>query len=188
MLRATITIVLLIGFTGCDDASVRQNSKVMDPSKPGSVAYLDARYGFREVRFGQSPAEIRGLELIERQAEWGKAKYKRETEDRQLGPICLGRVIYVFYENHLYTIQIERTSDDEGMLKLLTEAYGPPTSRRTDGRLYWEGNRVRLLYWGGRVEFIEIGILEQASARFHGAIDQEKREREQQIKDAARGL
>jgi hypothetical protein len=65
-----------------------------DPS-PGSVAYLDFKNGFRDLKFGDPPTE--NMVIVE---DAGESKYYRRTgDDLTIGGARLSSLDYGFYKN-----------------------------------------------------------------------------------------
>ena len=60
----------------------------------GSIEYMDARNGFRDMTFEQSVNEIEGLNSTDSAA--NLRRYVRINEDLNLGNASLVRIVYTF--------------------------------------------------------------------------------------------
>lgn len=111
----------------------------------GSKADLDAKYGFRDVKFESAPFE--GATLVE---DSGTFKcYQRPSDDLKVGNVVLKELVYCYYKDALATVFIstEGYSNSRGFLDVLTAAYGEGyQSNRYIERYYWFGSRVTLSY------------------------------------------
>jgi hypothetical protein len=115
----------------------------------GSVAKLDAKNGFRDVRLLTPLSEFHDLEFVELKN--GMGCFKRRTEDLIVGEATVGSIRYCFYKGRLGSVSVwgagAKTAGD--LLKELRENYGngePFTMRKPDGTgpvgEMWKGERV----------------------------------------------
>ena len=120
------------------------NAQDITKPKPGSLAYLDSRYGFRDLEFEQPIETCKGMALVE---DDGDLKfYTRKDESLELGGAKLKLVEYGFYKGKLanVTVNAEGKTNSVALLSYLEKYYGPGASRRgaprnTTGsaRRYW---------------------------------------------------
>jgi hypothetical protein len=113
----------------------------------GTIEYLDARYGFRNLNFEQSIDSCPGLKLV---SVLGDEKcYVRGDEDLQLGNVKLKEIEYCFYKGKFSDVYVtvEDSLNYYALLRVLKEAYGvgEPSSEYKDKRL-WYGHRVEASY------------------------------------------
>lgn len=109
----------------------------------GTVYYLDARYGFRNLNFEQSIDSCPGMKLVE---EDGDSKYYvRVDEDLRLGNAELKTITYGFYKGKLESVRVkvEGSLNSRALLQVLQEAYGvgEPSDEYKD-KYFWFGKRV----------------------------------------------
>jgi len=89
----------------------------------GSIAYLDARNGFRDMRFGDAPTP--GMTLIE---DGGDTKiYRRASDDLSIGSGRLSFLVYSFYKNRFCEAMLKTRGilDSQALLETFRAAYGP---------------------------------------------------------------
>jgi hypothetical protein len=126
---------------------------------PGSLAYLDWRYGFRDLKFEQSIKTCKSMELIE---DDGDLKfYHRKDDTLELGGANLKLIEYGFYKGKLATIVITAASeaDAAALLKSLETDYGPSRkSPRNNGKLYWFGQKVLVDYMPSPTGPVSVGM------------------------------
>jgi hypothetical protein len=116
----------------------------VEPS-PGSLAYLDFRNGFRDLKFGDPPAA--DMRLVEDHGE--TTYYTRPGDDLRIGNSQLNRIAYGFYRGRFYTalLSTEGLTNSRALLEVLRQAYGRGARpNRFMDRYYWEGSRVVLSY------------------------------------------
>ena len=157
------------------------------PSPPvpmGSIAYLDARNGFRDVTFGSSVSKYPGMVLVERDGDM--KVYKRPKDDLTLGEGRLQSILYFFYKDQLSEVMLETVGlvNSRAALAVLSHAYGPGGQANQFLETYvWPGQRVGLLY-------DENPITKDAIMTFrnHELIAKEGTDKNAKAKKAASGL
>ncbi len=132
-----------------------------DTNQPtaGTLAYLDWRYGFRDLKFEQPLEACRGMALIEDDDDL--KFYNRKGESLELGGAKLKTIEYGFYQGKLATIVMVAAgeADAEPLLKALETDYGTPQkSPRSPGKLYWFGKRVLLDYMPSPTGPVSVGM------------------------------
>jgi hypothetical protein len=126
---------------------------------PSFVHPLDRKDGFRDVHFGQSPANIRGIEAA-RPVYTAQEKdiykiYRRAGEDLQVGETRLQEIRYAFFKDQLTEIHLlwdpkaHLGSALPPIFGFLTNQFGAPSSqsidtKRREFRAVWEAQWVRL--------------------------------------------
>jgi hypothetical protein len=111
----------------------------------GSLAYLDFKNGFRDLQFGDPPAE--DMRLVEDHGD--TTYYTRPRDDLRIGNSQLNRIAYGFYRGRFYTalLSTEGLINSRALLEVLRQAYGRGARpNRFMDRYYWEGARVVLSY------------------------------------------
>jgi hypothetical protein len=125
-------------------AAVRPPSTPANPS-PGSLAYLDARNGFRDLTFGDPPQQ--GMRVVE---DHGDTKYyTRPSDDLTIGGAKIKEISYGFYKGRLYSVLIETEGllNSRALLEVLQQAYGTGSRpNRFMDEYMWDGSRVLLYY------------------------------------------
>ncbi len=117
------------------------------PPQPGSLAYLDARYGFRDLKFEQSITTCKDMALLE---DDGDLKfYTCKNDSLEQGGARLLRIEYGFYKGKLANVTITASDDANAatLLKSWEADYGPGRkSPRNNNKLYWFGQKVLVDY------------------------------------------
>jgi hypothetical protein len=111
----------------------------------GSLAYLDFKNGFRDMKFGDPPAE--DMRLVEDHGD--TTYYTRPRDDLRIGNSQLSKMAYGFYRGRFYTalLSTEGLTNSRALLEVLRQAYGQGARpNRFMQRYYWEGARVTLVY------------------------------------------
>jgi hypothetical protein len=109
----------------------------------GSLKYLDARNGFRDVTFGTPLSQYPDMELAE--DSHGIQTYKRPHENLQIGTIAVQQIGYSFYKNQLYAVIVivKGSLNSSALLETLTHAYGAGTQPNPYMKHYfWAGQIV----------------------------------------------
>ncbi len=114
---------------------------------PGSLAYLDEHYGFRDLKFEQSIATCGGMTLVE---DDGDVKfYARKADHLEMGEAKLTRIEYGFYKGKFanVTVNAQGKTNSVALLKYLEKYYGPGRkSPRGTEKYYWFGQKVLVDY------------------------------------------
>jgi hypothetical protein len=145
---ATIIMLLMlfVGFSEIDAAS----SKRQTGPAPGTLAYLDAKNGFRDLTFGDPPTPE--MDLV---TDAGDLKtYVRPSDDLTLGGAQLQTIGYRFYKDCLYSVAIIAKGYANGVaiLEVLRQAYGKGEQpNQFLDEFLWRGRRVWVLYGRQRV-------------------------------------
>ena len=115
--------------------------------KPGSLDYLDWRYGFRDLKFEQSIESSKDMVLVE---DDGDLKFYTRTNDRlELGGAKLQRIEYGYYKGKFATVTMsaDGEADTAALLKALEADYGPGRkSPRNATKYYWFGQKALVDY------------------------------------------
>jgi hypothetical protein len=115
----------------------------------GSVANLDEKNGFREVRFLTPLTEFNDLEFVELKN--GMGCFKRPKEDLVVGDATVGTIRYCFYKGRLGSVSLwgagAKTAGE--LVQDLRRNYGngePISLRKEDGTgpigEMWKGEKV----------------------------------------------
>jgi hypothetical protein len=128
------------------EAQTRMTSRLDsgDPS-PGSLAYLDFRNGFRDLKFSDSPPQ--GMRVVEDHGD--TTYYTRPSDDLTIGDARIKEMTYGFYKGQLYSVllQTEGLINSHALLEVLRQAYGSGSRpNQFMDRYIWEGSRVVLYY------------------------------------------
>jgi hypothetical protein len=119
---------------------MRLTSSRLEPSL-GSLAYLDFRNGFRDLKFGDLPTQ--DMRIFEDSVE--TRFYRRPSDDLTIGGAKVSEIVYGFYKGRFYAVLISTKGivNSRAMLDVLQQAYG--LGRRPNQFLddyYWEGALV----------------------------------------------
>jgi hypothetical protein len=80
-------------------------------AQSGSVAVLDERYGFRDLKFEQSIKATKDMVLLE---DDGDMKfYTRKGDPLEVGGAKLKKIEYAFYKGKLANITLTAAADDD---------------------------------------------------------------------------
>jgi hypothetical protein len=124
------------------DRQLKEEEEARLKTFVGSIRYLDEKYGFRDVKFGQSPSALENLELVERHPSEPIAVYRRTTDDMTLYGHSLKSLKYYFWDDKLWQVVIEL--DDQvaplgsnpsacqeylDVRQTLIDLYGTPTDK-----------------------------------------------------------
>jgi hypothetical protein len=108
---------------------------------PGSVFYLDAKNGFRDLKFGSAPTKDMELVRVD-----GEARiYQRPHDALEIGDGKCKRILYVFDKNRLHGVSVttEGRNNSRAVRDALYAAYGEPTLPSAyGGRDRWIGSKV----------------------------------------------
>ena len=136
--------------------------------KPGSTAYLDARYGFRDVKFGTTLEDLgfrRGWNCYEEVGAYLAFCSRSDKENLTLGVAELLHIDYIFTpqdklmavmlhisgigpRGNKYGISAEGKRNGAAALAVLKEAYGKGKACGV-GKVCWEGKRAFARYVEG---------------------------------------
>jgi hypothetical protein len=126
---------------------------------PGSLAYLDWRYGFRDLKFEQSIESSKNMVLIE---DDGDLKFYNRRNDRlELGDAKLKLIEYGYYKGKLATVTIVADGEANAapLLKSLETDFGPGRkSPRNVSKYYWFGQRVLTDYMTSATGQASVGM------------------------------
>src|SRR5262249_10341227 len=87
---------------------------------------LDAKFGFRDLRFGTPVAKVSGLKLIEA-GPGGRARYyRRKGDSMKLGDAVLNSITYAFYKGEFSSVALETRGyiNGQAMLGAFEASYG----------------------------------------------------------------
>lgn len=132
--------------SGAAPASASQPPQQAAPA-PGTLANLDAKRGFRDVKLGMSLESITGLSAPSE--EEGMTIYSRASDSLALGSGTLSRIRYGFSSGRLVMITLEASgaANSDAMLEAFQAAYGPGTQRNRFIKSYfWAGESVLMMY------------------------------------------
>jgi len=114
---------------------------------PGTLAYLDWRYGFRDLKFEQAVDVCRDMVPVE---DGGDTKfYSRKNDSLELSGAKLKKIEYGFYKGKLANVTITAADDANAamLLKSWEADYGPGRkSPKNNNKLYWFGKKVLVDY------------------------------------------
>ena len=154
-----VSLILLIGglCPGCvgkgrdADSSPRANARPgefwlasPDPNE-GTIEYLDAKFGFRNLKFGSSVQS--GMELAKEQDHELTKTYVFPGESLDAGGAKLAGIRYVYYSNRLISVIIETEGqrNSRALVEELQAAYGS-TAREGAVVQTWPGELIVLSY------------------------------------------
>jgi len=128
-------------------------------SKAGSLADLDARYGFRDLKFEQPIASCKNMVILE---DGDDMKfYTRKDDVLEQGGTKLKPIEYGFYKGKLacVTLNVAPDADPAPLLKSLEADFGAGRkSPSKPGKFYWFGQKVLMDYWTGGIGRGTVGM------------------------------
>jgi hypothetical protein len=163
---------------------------IPDPSKPvtppvpaqGSLAYLDYKNGFRDLRFGSGPQK----DMIPTEVESDLKIYRRVSDEMTIGGATLDQIRYAYYKNKLIHVLLRTKvyQNSRALLEVLRQAYGRGhRPNQFMERCYWFGAVVSASYDENSLTNDAIILLSNK------ALEQEHRtDRENRAKKGASGL
>jgi hypothetical protein len=115
----------------------------------GSLAELDAKNGFRDLRFRGPVAE--GMKLAETQDYVRTESYVRPGETMRIGRAEVREIRYVYYRGGLTTVVIvaKGSENARALLDELEAAYGPSEMPKQSLVHRWRGKRAVAFYSRG---------------------------------------
>lgn len=120
----------------------------------GSLAYLDAKYGFRDIKFGTAISSLKGMVYLEDNPLYPDVKeYTRPSDKKVFGNIPVKRIVYGFYHGRLWEVGVTGYGPEHNtpLYELLKTAYGlgkPLSTYDTQKRGYsmyectWKSDKV----------------------------------------------
>lgn len=122
--------------------------EVSSPPVPmGSLAYLDARNGFRDATLGSPFSSFKDLQFQEEGS--GMKWYRRPSDNLTMGEATLTGIFYGFYNDHLIhiTLKTDGLGNNRAVLATLEAAYGTPLKpNQFLEKYFWIGKQVGLTY------------------------------------------
>jgi hypothetical protein len=115
------------------------------PLPPGSLAYLDAKNGFRDLTFGDPPTP--DMQLTEESGDF--RTYVRATDDLTIGEAHLQFIAYRFYKNRFgaAVVGTKGYANSVALLEVLRQAYGQGDQpNQFLHQYFWHGSRVWVSY------------------------------------------
>ena len=122
----------------------------------GSLTDLDAKNGFRNVKFGVLRSTFKDLVSTDadpnEKSDW--KNYERRSDSKTLGDIPLDYISYKFYKNYLIQISLQSKGHFEEIFETITQAYGKHSEIKKFTyndfeytEYYWKGAKatIRLL-------------------------------------------
>ena len=142
--------VFLAGFAAAQDST---------NAVPGTLAYLDWRYGFRDLKFEQPVGTCQDMVRIEDDDDL--KFYTRRGEVLELNGAKLKTIEYGFYKGKLATVVLVAAEEADGLplLKSLEADYGPgQKSPRNPSKFYWFGKKVLVDYMPSPTGPVSVGM------------------------------
>jgi len=112
-----------------------------------SVADLDTKYGFRDLKFETDTSAIDGL--VPGEATAVKLLATRPDDSKKIGQATLNSITYGFYQGKLYevTIVTKGLTNSHALREVLEGQYGEGALVSAAGQdRNWDGKQVRLTY------------------------------------------
>ncbi len=175
-----------------EPASGIQPTTVAPEPEPGSLAYLDAHNGFRELTFGEPPAPS----MVLANEVGAKQYYTRPDDNLSLGAAHLEPLLYGFYKQRLQTvlIQTKGAANSHAIFEELQRAYGPGTQPDpSQPRYTWRGRRVSVSYQenasthDAEIWFHSLPVMDEERADQHTPAKSPKGSSQGAARDSRRG-
>jgi hypothetical protein len=142
-----------LGPVSAEDASARppvpsagaQPTTAPQEPSPGSLAYLDFKNSFRDLKFGDRPTNS----MVLKDDAGDKKYYTRPEDDLSMGGARVDQVIYGFSKDRLSTILIQTKglSNSRAVLEVLRRTYGPGSQPDPSlPRYSWRGSQMSVSY------------------------------------------
>jgi hypothetical protein len=114
-----------------------------ETAERGTLAALDDKHGFRDLKFGMTLKQIPGLSKPTREA--GLTLYTRASDSLKLGRAALLRIRYGFKSGRLVAVLVDvmGAENSKAVLEALQAAYGPGEQENRFIESYmWNGQKV----------------------------------------------
>ena len=119
----------------------------------GSLADLDAKNGFRNVKLGAFRSSFQDLISTDadpnEKSDW--KNYERRSDDKTLGDIPLDYISYKFYKDYLIQISLQSKGHFKELFETITQAYGEHSEIKKNIynnfeyiSYYWKGTNVTI--------------------------------------------
>lgn len=131
--------------TAADSPSAFASSAATANPPPGSLAYLDAKNGFRDLTFGDPPPEG----MLTTEEDGGRRVYVRPDDELTIGDAHVRRMTYTFYRERFAAVRLHTTTlaDGRALLAVLQQAFGPGVKDDPKRERYtWVGQQVAVTY------------------------------------------
>ena len=123
----------------------------------GSLAYMDAKHGFRGIKFGTPQSEVVKRLHLEPFDDGSQVAYRRQDEKLRLGSVQLADIRYRFLRNKFFEVTLVGVATGSpSLLEVVRAAYGrgicqaslPGTAfgRQTSTVCSWKGSKVEAEY------------------------------------------
>ena len=148
----------------------------------GSVEYLDACNGFKDLKFGTDISECQGMEF-DGAKEFGVTYYLRTGDFYKIGDAMLLRINYEFYKGKFSCVSFGAAPglNSRHLLAVLQQAYGRGTPNG-EGQILWLGQKVGAIYTLDDHDYSDVSIFSKPIAI------QKKSDEQTRDKEAAKGL
>jgi hypothetical protein len=131
--------------TAADSPSAFASSAATANPPPGSLAYLDAKNGFRDLTFGDPPPEG----MLPTEEDGDRRVYVRPDDELTIGGAHMRRMTYTFYKDRFAAVRLHTTTlaDGRALLAVLQQAFGPGMKDDPKRERYtWVGQQVSVTY------------------------------------------
>jgi hypothetical protein len=138
--------------------SAQKQGKQSAAAAPGTLPYLDAKNGFRDVVFGQSEQDIPNLVLKNFDEAHGLKTYTRSGENLFLNGVPLQSIEYTFLKGELFSVVAKWSAEDKravlknasitSLAPFCSSLYGPAKRRsitKDSAEYVWRGKHVELI-------------------------------------------
>jgi hypothetical protein len=112
------------------------------PSEAGTITDLDAKYGFRDLKFDSDFDSNGGFLKIGEIGDGGLIAYSRPLDSLRIGEADLSGITYSFYRNKFHSVHLNVVDEGEfnRLAEVLLKAYGRPQSFTEGVDTYlWQG-------------------------------------------------
>lgn len=113
----------------------------------GSLAALDAKNGFRDVKFGASIKSYPGMTLAEDDYPLATTKtYVRKADKLRIGDVKISTIFYRFFKGHLSDVSfiLNGKKESDELLKAFEYLYGPHQTENNWTK--WETGKILVWY------------------------------------------
>ena len=129
-----------------------------EEAAPGTLRYLDAKNGFRDVKFGESEKDIPNLILKSSDDARGLKTYTRSDETLSFNGVPLKSVEYTFLKGELFQVVAKWSVEEKGavlknsattsLAPFCASLYGPArrhAAKKDSAEYVWRGKQVELI-------------------------------------------
>ena len=134
------TLLLAALMLGAGPALAQTTSSIATPQAAGGIEALDAKNGFRKLRFGTPLAELPTMQKR-------RGFYMDPMERQVVNDVPLSKLQFFFFEDKLCSVEMATSgvSEPTRLFNSFVALYGPPQTLN-DSKWVWAGQKVTVTF------------------------------------------